>query len=110
MSTVRRVSLLLVLAGLIGTAGLGNAPAQTKGKTAPKPAETKTAESPTAAGALTFEVYKDAGGKFRWRCKNAEDVNLGMASRGYDNKADCLKTIEAIKAGAARAKIDDQAK
>jgi uncharacterized protein YegP (UPF0339 family) len=59
---------------------------------------------------LTFEVYKDGGGKYRWRCKDADDVNIGMASKGYENKADCLKTVEAIRSGAAKAKVDDQAK
>jgi uncharacterized protein YegP (UPF0339 family) len=109
MSTVRRVSLLVVLAGLIAAAGSGDAPAQTKSKPAPKATEPKV-EAPPATTALTFEVYKDAGGKFRWRVKDAHDANLGMASKGYEMKADCLKTIEAIRAGAAKAKIDDQAK
>jgi len=108
VSTIRRVSLFLVLAALIGAAGSGGAPAQTKGKTAPKAAEPKV-EAPTST-ALTFEVYKDAGGKFRWRLKDAQDTNLGMASKGYEAKADCLKVIDAIKGGAGKAKTDDQAK
>jgi uncharacterized protein YegP (UPF0339 family) len=99
--------MLVVLAAGLGVVGLGDAPAQTKGKTAPK---SKSVEAPPPAAALTFEVYKDAGGKFRWRCKNADGDNLGMASKGYEAKADCMKTIEAIKSGAAGAKVDDQAK
>ena len=101
MNTVRRVSLLFVLAGLFAVAGLGDAPAQTKAKTAPK------ADSATA---LTFSIYKDKGGKFRWRLKDGAGVEVGMASRGYEMKPDCQKMIDAIIAGAAKAKVQDDAK
>jgi uncharacterized protein len=109
VSTVRRVSLLLVLAGLFATAGLGDAPAQTKTKSKTESkVETKT-ETATATG-LTFELYKDTGGKYRWRLKDAEGTNIGMAPRGYDTKAEAQKGIDAVKAGAARAKVEDETK
>jgi uncharacterized protein YegP (UPF0339 family) len=106
--TVRRGSLLLVLTGLIMTAGLETAPAQTKSKSkADTKTETKAESQPTG---LTFELYKDSAGKFRWRLKDGEGTNIGMAPHGYETKADCQKGIDAIKAGAARAKVDDTTK
>jgi len=105
VSTVRRVSLLLVLAGLFAAAGLGDAPAQTKTKT-----KTETKTETAAATGLTFELYKDTGGKYRWRLKDAEGTNIGMAPRGYETKAEAQKGIDAIKAGAARAKVEDETK
>lgn len=58
--------------------------------------------------ALTFEVYKDSGGDYRWRLLTGEDVNIGMAPKGYKAKADCMKAIEAIKEGAAKAKVVEE--
>ncbi len=104
MSTVRRVSLLFVLAGLLAAAGLGEAPAQTKTKTTDSP---KVADAPPA---LTFHIYKDAGGKFRWRLKDGSGTSVAIANKGYDSKPDCQKTIDAIVGGAAKAKVVDEAK
>jgi uncharacterized protein YegP (UPF0339 family) len=106
VNTVRRVSLLVVLAGVFAIAGLGDAPAQTsKAKTD----TTKTADSAKAT-TLTFSIYKDKGGKFRWRLKDDAGVEVGMASKGYDAKADCQKTIDTIIAATAKAKVVDEAK
>jgi uncharacterized protein len=104
VSTVRRVSLLIVLAGLFATAGLGDAPAQpAKGKTdAPKAAD--GAKAP----ALTFTIYKDRSGKFRWRLKDGSGVEVGMANKGFETKADCQKSIDSIIAGAAKAKVEEE--
>jgi uncharacterized protein YegP (UPF0339 family) len=103
MSAVRCAALSILFVAVLATAGLQDAPAQTKPKTAPK-----TAEPPAAA--LTFHIYKDAGGKFRWRLKDDSDTQIGMSSKSYDTKADCQKTIDAIKAGAGKAKVEDETK
>jgi uncharacterized protein YegP (UPF0339 family) len=97
------MSLLVALAGLLAVVGSGNAPAQSKAKT---PAKTEPGAAPT----LTFHIYKDAGGKFRWRLKDAADVSLAIATKGYDTKADCQKTIDAVIAGASKAKVEDDVK
>jgi uncharacterized protein YegP (UPF0339 family) len=109
VTTVRRTSLLLILAGLIVSVGLGTSLAQDKPKSKPKADSKAKAETPpsTAAG-LTFELYKDAGGKYRWRLKDGEGTNIGIAPHGYDTKAECQKGIDAIKNGAARAKVEDK--
>jgi uncharacterized protein YegP (UPF0339 family) len=106
MMNTRRAGILLAIAGLLGMAGMETALAQTKGKVKGK-VDPKTETKVQTPTGLTFEVYKDSGGKYRWRLKDAEGTNLGMAPKGYDAKADCQKGIEAIKAGAARAKVED---
>jgi uncharacterized protein len=109
MRPLRRASLLLALTGLLIGASLGDAPAQTKTKAPPK-TETKTETKTVTPTGLTFELYKDTAGKFRWRLKDGEGTNIGIAPRGYETKADAQKGIDAIKAGAARARVDDETK
>jgi len=60
-----------------------------------------------AKGGMTFEVYKDNAGEFRWRLKAANGKVIATASEGYKAKADCEKGIESIKSGAADAKVVD---
>jgi uncharacterized protein YegP (UPF0339 family) len=55
---------------------------------------------------LVFEVYEDSGGSYRYRIKDGEH-NIGMASKGYDTKAEVQKIIKAIQDGAAKAKVVD---
>jgi len=104
VKTVRRVSLFVVFAGLFAVAGLGDAPAQpAKGKPPAKAAD-------PAAATMSFHIYKDRGGKFRWRLMDAAGTEVGMANKGYDAKADCQKVIDSIIAGAAKAKVEDESK
>ena len=96
----------LVLAAAIAAAGLTASPdavAQTKTKTT----TTATKESPVAKGA-TFELYKDQGGEFRFRLKDADGDLVATSGKGYKTKDDAAKAIATIKAEAARAKVDDQ--
>jgi uncharacterized protein YegP (UPF0339 family) len=55
----------------------------------------------------TFEVYKDVGGKFRFRliAANGEIIAEGQQ---YESKESCLKGIESIKTSASKAKIVDK--
>jgi len=55
-------------------------------------------------------VYKDRGGEFRFRLKDADGTLLAIAGKGYDKKADCQAAIDAIKKDAAKAKVEDQTK
>jgi hypothetical protein len=57
--------------------------------------------------ASKFELYKDAGGKFRFRLKaaNGEIVASGEA---YESKANLLKGVDAVKRAAADATVDDK--
>jgi uncharacterized protein YegP (UPF0339 family) len=75
-----------------------------------KAKDAKDTKTPAAKAVSTFEVYKDNGGKFRFRFKDDEGNELAMAPRGYETKAECQKVIDGIKSSAARATIDDQTK
>lgn len=54
-----------------------------------------------------FELYKDAGGKFRFRLKagNGQVIAVGEA---YESKAAAMNGIESVKANAGGASVDDQ--
>ena len=96
---IRTLAMPLVLAATFGVAGLHLADAQDK-KDKPKPPATTA----------VFEVYKDRGGEFRFRLKDADGNVLAIAAKGYDKKADCQAVIDAIKKEAAKAKVEDESK
>ena len=73
----------------------------------PKANETKA----RATGNPEFEIYKDRGGKFRFRLKDADgSILCGKMGPGYETKEQCMKSVEQIRKIASSAKIDDQAK
>jgi uncharacterized protein YegP (UPF0339 family) len=67
-------------------------------------------KAPGAKAVATFELYKDNGGKFRFRLKDDDGTELAMAPRGYETKAECQKVIDDIKSSAAKATISDETK
>lgn len=54
-----------------------------------------------------FELYQDAGDKYRFRLK-ASNGQVIATGQGYATKASALNGIESIKKNAAGAAIDDQ--
>lgn len=54
-----------------------------------------------------FELYKDSGGKFRFRLKasNGQVIAVGEA---YESKAAAMGGIESVKKNAGSATVDDQ--
>ena len=54
----------------------------------------------------TFEVYKDAAGKYRFRLK-ATNGPVIAASQGYESKDSCLGGIASVQKNAPEAKIVD---
>lgn len=54
-----------------------------------------------------FELYKDAGGKFRFRLKasNGQVIAVGEA---YESKSAAMNGIESVKKNAGSATVDDQ--
>jgi uncharacterized protein len=90
---IRTLAIPLVLAATFGVAGHHQAGAQDK-----------KAPATTAV----FEVYKDRGGEFRFRLKDAEGKVLAIAGKGYDKKADCQAVIDTIKKEAAKAKVEEE--
>jgi uncharacterized protein YegP (UPF0339 family) len=70
--------------------------------------QSETAAQGKAKGQLTFEIYKDKAGEYRWRLKAANGAVIGTAGQGYKAKADCKHGIEVIMKGAAKAKVEDE--
>ena len=76
----------------------------------PHVAEAQDKKDKAAATTAVFEVYKDRGGEFHFRLKDADGNLLAISGKGYDKKADCQAAIDAIKKDAAKAKVEDQTK
>jgi uncharacterized protein len=100
---VRSLALPLALAAAVVAVGLNPAVGQ-------KTKDAKETKTTKAVATATFELYKDSGGKYRFRLKDDEGTELAMSPRGYETKAEVQKVIDAIKGGAAKATIDDQSK
>jgi uncharacterized protein YegP (UPF0339 family) len=54
-----------------------------------------------------FELFKDAGQKYRFRLK-AGDGEIIAASEAYASKASALNGIESVRSKAPSATVDDQ--
>lgn len=65
-------------------------------------------EGRKAERGLTFEIYKDNAGEFRWRLKASNGQVIGTSGQGYKAKADCQHGIDVIKRDAAKARVEDQ--
>jgi uncharacterized protein YegP (UPF0339 family) len=61
-----------------------------------------------AATKLTFETYQDAEKKYRWRLK-ATNNQIIATSQGYKDKRDCENSIDVIKKGAEKARVEEAA-
>jgi uncharacterized protein YegP (UPF0339 family) len=57
-------------------------------------------EAQKSKGKMTFEVYKDKGGEFRWRLK-ADDKILAVPEDAYKSIAGAKTAVENIKTNAA---------
>jgi uncharacterized protein YegP (UPF0339 family) len=54
---------------------------------------------------ITFEVYKDTAGEFRWRMRAANGNIIGTSGEGYKNGVDCTNVIGTIMTCAESATI-----
>ena len=50
---------------------------------------------------MTFHVYKDVQGYWRWRLLAANNKNIANSGEGYNNKQDCLAAIALVKQSAS---------
>ena len=85
----------ILCGAMMGLAAGSMTMAQEKGgkKEAPK-ADDKKSEA-KAEG--KFEVYKDKGGKFRYRILGKDGKSLGGATKGYDKREEVVEVIKAIQ-------------
>jgi uncharacterized protein YegP (UPF0339 family) len=54
-----------------------------------------------------FEVYEDTAKAFRWRLKAINGQLIAASSKGYKEKGDCEKVVDAIKKGIVRAEVEE---
>src|SRR3954447_24942932 len=55
---------------------------------------------------MTFKVYKDKGGEFRWRLKAGNGKILAVPEDAYKNHSDIKNAIETIQSNAAKLKVE----
>lgn len=78
----------------------------------PTPAadDTKTkAKKTDGKSSGTFEVYKDAGGKYRWRLKSTNGQTIATPGQGFADKRSCMDNIESVRKAAANASVEEAA-
>ena len=46
---------------------------------------------------MTFYIYKDAVGHYRWRLYAVNNRIIADSGEGYYNKSDCLAAIDLVK-------------
>ncbi len=94
----RSFALFALVAALVASVGLAEAPALQKEKDKDK----KAAEEQPVG---TVVVYQAKDG-WRFSVKNAEGKSVAIGTVGFDKKEDCLKVVEFVKATMAKAKIE----
>ncbi len=55
---------------------------------------------------MTFEIYKDSDGLWRWRLR-AANYQIIASGESYYNKSDCLHAINLVKKTTAYTPVDD---
>jgi uncharacterized protein YegP (UPF0339 family) len=55
---------------------------------------------------MTFEVYKDKGGEFRWRLRAGNGKILAVPEDAYKAHADAKRSAELVKEQAATLKVE----
>lgn len=63
-----------------------------------------------AKDSSVFEVYKDKGGKYRFRMKSSEGKNLINSGKGYNDSKDVMSVVQFIQKNAAKATVVDEEK
>jgi uncharacterized protein YegP (UPF0339 family) len=56
--------------------------------------------------AARFEVYKDAGGNFRWRLFAGNNENIASGGESFSSKQAAVNGCEAVKRAASVAEIE----
>lgn len=55
----------------------------------------------------TFELYEDAGGKWRWRLVHANGNIIADSGQGYSSKRRARRGIESVKTNATDAPVEE---
>lgn len=73
-------------------------------------AKAKITEAGVKGKMAAFELYKDKGGKFRFRLLGNDGAKLAKSVTGYKTKADVMRIVQAIQSTITSAKIDVKVK
>lgn len=55
------------------------------------------APAEAAAKSMTFDIFVDKNGEFRWRLRDGEGVILATSGQGYKAKADCTRMVNNLR-------------
>lgn len=56
---------------------------------------------------MTFYIYKDAAGEYRWRLRAGNSEIIAVSGEGYVQKYNCRAAIDLVKQHAASASVID---
>jgi len=56
---------------------------------------------------MSYHIYKDPAGHFRWRLLAANNRIIANSGEGYHNKQDCQSAITFVKGSANAPVIED---
>lgn len=56
---------------------------------------------------MTFEIYADSGGKYRWRLVSSNGQNVASSGESFDSKSNARRAAENVKENAGKADIKE---
>lgn len=57
---------------------------------------------------MTFSIYKDSAGQYRWRLRATNGRIIADSGEGYVSKTDCQAGIRLVQTGASSAQVTDE--
>jgi uncharacterized protein YegP (UPF0339 family) len=54
---------------------------------------------------MKFEIYPDAGGKYRWRLIASNGQNIASSGESFDSKSNARRAAENVRDNAGKADI-----
>jgi len=56
---------------------------------------------------VKFQIYPDAGGKYRWRLIAANGQNIASSGESFDSKSNARRAAENVRDNAGKASIEE---
>jgi uncharacterized protein YegP (UPF0339 family) len=56
---------------------------------------------------MTFQIYADASGKYRWRLVSTNGQTIASSGESFASKANARRAAENVKTGAGAATIEE---
>jgi len=57
---------------------------------------------------VTFTIYSDRAGEYRWRLRATNGRIIADSAEGYRSKTDCQAGIRLVQTGAPTASVNDE--